>query len=450
MMQEKIWSIEAEQSVIGAVLASAKDGAGWDAVSDVLEPDDFYSGKHRAIFRVMAAMARAGKPIDVITLSDALETQNLPDFDNPLPYLATLAKHTPTPMLASTYAGMVRGFSIRRQLAAAGSEIGELARETSEPMDALEQAERLILGIADRSANQGGGWQSYRHVLSGAVDQIDAAFARDGGLAGLSTGFPALDAATTGLQPGDLVIIAGRPGMGKTTFAMSLAETASLAGAGPVAVFSLEMPAEQLGKRSISGRGGIELQRLRTGRLEDEDWPRLTMAVNLLAEANLHIDDTPGLRVSDLRARLRRLVREKGQLAMVMVDYLQLLSCPEYQGNRVQQVTEISKGLKALAREFKAPVLALSQLSRAVENRADRRPVMSDLRESGGLEQDADLILFVYRDEVYNAESADKGTAEIIIGKQRNGPLGTVKLQFEGRFTRFENPQFGGGYDSEY
>jgi replicative DNA helicase len=282
------------------------------------------------------------------------------------------------------------------------------------------------------------------------VDRIEDAFHRDGHITGRATGFLDLDNATSGLQPSDLVIVAGRPSMGKSTLAMQMAEHVAIYDKLPVAVFSMEMPDSQLGMRSLASTGRIDLRTIRTGKLDDQAWPRLTSAINILAEAKVFIDDSPALTPMDVRSRVRRLAKEQGQLGLVVVDYLQLMRVPGLEKNRVQEVSEISRSLKALAKEFNVPVIALSQLNRGLEQRPNKRPVMADLRDSGGIEQDADLILFIYRDEVYNKESQDKGTAEIIIGKQRNGPLSTVRLVFQGEYTRFENFAYSNGDGAEY
>jgi replicative DNA helicase len=322
-----------------------------------------------------------------------------------------------------------------------GTEISNSAfhpegRETSE---LLENAEQQVFKIAEQRQKNQNGFVSIKPLLAKTVAKIERLFGQEGGITGASTGFTDFDQLTSGLQPSDLVIVAGRPSMGKTTIAMNMAENVALNSQQPVLVFSMEMPGDALAMRMMSSLGRIDQHKVRTGKLDDDDWPRLTSAISLLANTKLFIDDTPALSTTELRARSRRLAREHGQIGLIVVDYLQLMQSPSSGDNRVQQISDISRGLKALAKELNTPVIALSQLNRNLEQRPNKRPLMSDLRDSGAIEQDADLIVFVYRDEVYNPESTDKGSAEMIIGKQRNGPLGTVKLTFLGQFTRFEN-----------
>jgi replicative DNA helicase len=309
-------------------------------------------------------------------------------------------------------------------------------RETTE---LLERAEQEVFKIAEQGQRGQNGFISIKSLLAKAIDKIELLYEQEGSITGAATGFTDFDALTSGLQPADLIIIAGRPSMGKTTIAMNIAENIAINGGKPVAVFSMEMPGDALAMRMMSSLGRIDQSKVRTGKLEDDEWPRLTSAMNLLAETKLFIDDTPALSPSEVRARARRLVREQGPLGLVVLDYLQLMQSPSSGDNRVNQISDISRSLKALAKELEVPVIALSQLNRNLESRPNKRPIMSDLRESGAIEQDADLIVFVYRDEVYNEDSPDKGTAEVIIGKQRNGPLGTVRLTFLGQYTRFEN-----------
>jgi replicative DNA helicase len=333
-----------------------------------------------------------------------------------------------------------------RQLIHVGTEISDSAFNTEgrETADLLENAERQVFKIAEQRQRGQGGFTSIKSLLARAVDKIETLFEQEGSITGAATGFTDFDELTSGLQPADLIIVAGRPSMGKTTIAMNMAENIAIKGDKPVAVFSMEMPGDALAMRMMSSLGRIDQHRVRTGKLEDDEWPRLTSAINLLAETKLFIDDTPALTPTEVRSRARRLVREHGPLGLIVLDYLQLMQSPSSGDNRVQQISDISRGLKALAKELNVPVVALSQLNRNLEQRPNKRPMMSDLRESGAIEQDADLIVFVYRDEVYNEDSPDKGIAEVIIGKQRNGPLGTVRLTFLGQYTRFEN--FAGTY----
>ncbi|OQX48005.1 MAG: replicative DNA helicase, partial [Candidatus Sedimenticola endophacoides] len=338
-------------------------------------------------------------------------------------------------------ADIVREHSVLRQLISVGTEIADsgFQPEGQDSVALLDSAERKVFEIAEQGARGRGGFQPIRTLLTRAVDKIETLFELDEPITGLSTGFADLDNMTSGLQNSDLVIVAGRPSMGKTTFAMNIAESVAINSELPVAVFSMEMPGEQLSMRMMSSLGRIDQHRVRTGKLEEDEWPRLTSAVSILADAKMFIDDTPALSPTEVRARCRRLMREHGKLGLVMIDYLQLMQVPGMSENRTNEISMISRSLKALAKELDVPVMALSQLNRSLEQRTNKRPIMSDLRESGAIEQDADIVIFIYRDEVYNEESPDKGTAEIIIGKQRNGPIGTCRLTFLGKYTKFED-----------
>ncbi|WP_349431586.1 replicative DNA helicase [Methylomarinum sp. Ch1-1] len=431
-------SIQAEQSVLGGLML---DNQTWDNVSDKVSEVDFYRKDHQLIFKAIAKLADKQEPFDVITLSEALQaTGELKDIGG-LAYLGTLAKDTPSAANIGAYANIVRDKSVLRQLIHVGTEIADSAfnPEGQETAELLENAERHVFKIAEQRQRGQGGFNSIKSLLADAVDKIETLFEMEGDITGASTGFNDLDDMTSGLQPADLIIVAGRPSMGKTTIAMNMAENIAIQGDKPVAVFSMEMPGEALAMRMMSSLGRIDQHKVRTGKLDDDEWPRLTSAINMLAETKLFIDDTPALTPTEVRSRARRLAREHGQLGLIVIDYLQLMQSPSSGDNRVQQISDISRGLKALAKELNVPVIALSQLNRNLEQRPNKRPVMSDLRESGAIEQDADLIVFVYRDEVYNEDSPDKGIAEVIIGKQRNGPLGTVRLTFLGQYTRFEN-----------
>jgi len=430
-------SIEAEQSVLGGLLI---DNATWDQVADLVTAEDFYRRDHRLVFEAVAHLAEQATPFDVVTLSEWLGGRGELDAAGGIAYLGTLAKNTPSAANIRAYAEIVRERSVMRQLIRVGTDIANSAynREGRNSEDLLDAAERLVFEIAEQGAHAGRGFVGIKDLLVKAVDRIDSLFQQDQPFTGIPTGFDDFDEKTSGLQSADLVIVAGRPSMGKTTFAMNIAENAAIKHKVPVAVFSMEMPGDQLAMRMMSSLGRIDQHRVRTGKLEDDDWPRLTSAVGILAEAPLFIDDTPGLSPTELQARARRLKREHG-LGMVVIDYLQLMQVPGHKENRATEISEISRGLKNLAKELDVPVIALSQLNRSLEQRPNKRPVMSDLRESGAIEQDADVIVFIYRDEVYNEDSADKGTAEIIIGKQRNGPIGTTRLTFLGQYTRFEN-----------
>lgn len=436
-------SIQAEQSVLGGLML---DNQTWDSVADKVIETDFYRRDHQLIFRAIAQLADKQDPFDVVTLSEVLEATGELQGVGGLAYLGMLAKDTPSAANIVAYANIVRDRSVLRQLIHIGTEISDSAFSTEgrETAELLENAERKVFEIAEQRQRGQGGFSSIKSLLAKAVDKIETLYELDGDITGASTGFTDLDEKTSGLQPADLIIVAGRPSMGKTTIAMNMAENVALKSGMPVAVFSMEMPGEALAMRMMSSLGRIDQHKVRTGKLDDDDWPRLTSAINLLAETKLFIDDTPALTPTEVRSRARRLTREHGQLGLIVLDYLQLMQSPSSGENRVQQISDISRGLKALAKEMNVPVIALSQLNRNLEQRPNKRPVMSDLRESGAIEQDADLIIFVYRDEVYNEDSPDKGIAEVIIGKQRNGPLGTVRLTFLGQYTRFEN--FAGVY----
>jgi replicative DNA helicase len=430
-------SIQAEQSLLGGLLL---DNRAWDQIADLVTESDFYRRDHRSIFSAIEKLIERGDPCDVITLSECLDGLGQLDEVGGLAYIGTLAKDTPSAANARAYASIVRDNSVLRQLAEVGTEIANSAyfSEGRDTPTLLDNAEQLVFRIADRGKSESSGYSSIKDLLAKAVDRIDTLFHQDNPLTGVASGFTDIDEMTAGLQASDLIIIAGRPSMGKTTFAMNIAEHAAIKDELPVAVFSMEMPGEQLAMRLMSSLGRIDQTKVRTGKLSDDDWPRLTSAVSILSKAPLFIDDTPALSPTELRARARRLKREH-DIGLIVIDYLQLMQVPGHKENRTGEISEISRSLKALAKELNVPVIALSQLNRSLEQRPNKRPVMSDLRESGAIEQDADVIMFIYRDEVYNEDSPDKGTAEIIIGKQRNGPIGARRLTFLGQHTRFEN-----------
>jgi len=431
-------SIEAEQSILGGLML---DNGTWDQVSETVNEEDFYRKDHRLIFRSISNLSEQSIPFDVVTLSEWLEKHGELENAGGLSYLGMLANNTPSAANIKAYANIVRERSVLRQLISIGTKISDSAFNTEgrDSNELLDHAERLVFEIAEKGAKGQGGFESIKDVMVTVVDRIDELFNQDGALTGLATGFSDFDEMTSGLQPGDLVIVAGRPSMGKTTFSMNIAEHAAMTNEKPVAVFSMEMPADSLAMRMLSSLGRINQTKVRSGKLDDDDWPRLTSAMGLLQERPLFIDDTGGLSPNEVRTRCRRLVREHGELGLVVLDYLQLMQVPGMSDNRTAEISEISRSLKGLAKEMNCPVIALSQLNRSLEQRPNKRPVMSDLRESGAIEQDADVIVFIYRDEVYNPESPDKGTAEIIIGKQRNGPIGTCRVTFLGQYTRFEN-----------
>lgn len=432
------YSITAEQAVIGALML---DKQAWDKVADFLIEDDFYRRDHQLIYRAIRMLAEKQSPLDVITLSETLEQLGWLEECGGLAYLATLAKETPSAANIVAYAEIVREKSVLRKLISSGSEIADLAfyPQGRQTIELIETAEQKVFHIADQYRRKGTGFSPIKPLLAKAIDRIELLFQKEGHITGASTGFTDFDDMTSGMQPSDLVIVAGRPSMGKTSFAMNIAEHVAIKEQLPVAVFSMEMPGEQLAMRMISSLGRIDQHRVRTGKLEDDEWPRMTSAINILAETRLFIDDTPAMTPTEVRARCRRLAREHdGKLGLVVLDYLQLMQSPGAE-SRVNEISDISRSLKALAKELNVPVIALSQLNRSLEQRPNKRPVMSDLRESGAIEQDADVIVFIYRDEVYNKETTDKGSAEIIIAKQRNGPIGTTRLTFLGQYTRFEN-----------
>ena len=431
-------SIEAEQAVLGGLML---ENRAWDEVADRVSEQDFYRRDHRLIFRAIADLAERGDPCDVVTLSGWLEHRELLESAGGLAYLGSLAKETPSAANIRAYAEIVRDRAVLRALSGVGTEIADSAYNTQgrDTKELLDEAEKRVFEIAERGAAGRQGFRSIKALLKSTVEHIDRLFEQESPITGVPTGYTEFDELTSGLQPGDLVIVAGRPSMGKTSFAMNIAEYAAVKQKSPVAMFSMEMPGEQIAMRLLSSMGRIDQHRLRTGKLEEDDWPRLSMAVSMLTEVPLYIDDTPALTPTDLRARARRIAREAGGLGMIVVDYLQLMQIRDMAENRATEISSISRALKSLAKELSVPLIALSQLNRSLEQRPNKRPVMSDLRESGAIEQDADVITFIYRDEVYHEDSQDKGTAEVIIAKQRNGPIGTTRLTFLGQYTRFEN-----------
>lgn len=421
-------SIEAEQAVLGSLLIS---GDAWDEVSGVVGEADFFTQDHRTIYRAIAHQAARGEPCDAITVGDILG-----DDAGGLAYLGRLAM-VPTTANVMAYARMVREYAIRRRGIAEATAIADAMFDQLVPLDqALDQAQARVMTLTETGSRNGP--EPIGAGLKDFIEDLERRFESDA-ICGLTTGYVEFDELTQGLQAGDLVVLAGRPSMGKTTLGMNIAEHVALNGDGQVLVFSLEMPRAQLIQRFVASRGRVSMTKLRSGKLEDQDWPRATQVVSLLREARIMVDDTAGLSITELRSRARKAARRMGGVSLLIVDYLQLLRGDGRPENRTQEVSEISRGLKALAKELDCPVIAISQLSRDVERRGNKRPVMSDLRESGAIEQDADLICFVYRDEVYDQHSPDKGTAEINIAKQRNGPIGTIRLAFLGEYNRFEN-----------
>ena len=430
-------SIEAEQALLGGLMLNAE---AWDKIADVVVGEDFYRKDHRLIFKAIGNLIEDGSPCDVVTVSEHLDNRGELEQAGGLEYLATLANETAGAANARAYAKILRERSTLRALINAGNEISGSAFATDgrTASQVLDDAERLVFEIAEKGSRGRKGFQSLKQILPDAVDRIDLLHQSDGSITGISTGYTEFDKMTAGLQAGDLVIVAGRPSMGKTTLAINIAENAAIGSKVPTAIFSMEMPSQQLAFRMISSLGRVDQTHLRTGNFPDEDWSRINTAVQLMSEAPIFIDDTPGLSPTEIRARARRLQREHG-LGLIVVDYLQLMQVEGTKENRATEISEISRGLNALAKERARPVGALAQLNRSVEQRTDKRPVMSDLRESGAIEQDADLIIFIYREEVYNQDTPRKGIADISIAKQRNGPIGDFPLTFVGRYTKFEN-----------
>ncbi|MFP5304822.1 MAG: replicative DNA helicase [Gammaproteobacteria bacterium] len=440
------YSIEAEQSVLGGLML---DNRAWHELADRLSPEDFYREDHQLIYRAICELVGTNRPCDFVTLSEHLKAHGQLDAAGGLAYLGSLANDTPSAANVLAYAEIVRERAVLRGLIAAGGDIAELGfRSEGRPhAELLDLAEQKVFALRSRAEHARSTYFAMPELMESLERKIDFLRQNPAGLAGLATGFTDFDAKTTGLHPGDLVILAGRPSMGKTSFALNVAEHVALYEKQPAAVFSMEMPAEQLALRMVSSFARIPMGKLRSGDLEDRDWDRLVSQGGLIREAPLYIDETGALSPLELRARARRIKARHG-LGLIVVDYIQLMQVPGSKDNRTNEISEISRSLKALAKELAVPVIALSQLNRGVEQRDNKRPRMADLRESGGIEQDADLVVFIYRDEVYNRDSPDKGTAEIIIAKQRNGPLGVVKTAFLGEYTRFEN--LAQGYTDDF
>jgi replicative DNA helicase len=429
-------SVEAEQAVLGGLML---DNRAWDTIADRLSAEDFYRRDHQLLFEAIADLAGRGEPFDAVTLSERLERKGLADQTGGLVYLAGLVRDTPSAANIRAYADAVRERSTLRRLIQVGGEIAASAYEPAgrEAGEILDEAERRVFEIAESRNKTGSGFVALKEEVGRVIDHIDMLAQNPGALTGVSTGFKKLDEMTAGLQKGDLIIVAGRPSMGKTTFCLNIAENAAF---GPkqakVGVFSMEMSREQLAFRMVSSLGMVDQSRLRTGQLGDEDWSRINTAISMMKSSSIYIDDTPALTPTEVRARARRLKREHG-LDLIVLDYLQLMQVAGTKENRATEISEISRSLKALAKELSVPVIALSQLNRSVEQRTDKKPVMSDLRESGAIEQDADVIMMIYREEVYDQNTPRKGIADIIITKQRNGPVGEVQLTFLGKYTKF-------------
>ena len=437
-------SIEAEQSVLGGLLL---DNQAFDRVADLISADDFYRDDHRRIWRHIAKLAEAGKPADVVTVSESIEASEDKDKTGGPAYLGALAQNTPSALHIRRYAELVRERAVQRRLAQVATEIAESALSGSgkDSGQLLDEAESKIFQIAESGARRDQGLLEIKPVLARVFERIDHLYHRDNpsDVTGVPTGFTDLDKMTAGMQPGDLLVIAGRPSMGKTALALNIAEHVAVDNGLPVALFSMEMSGTQLAMRLLGSISKVDQHKMRTGRLNDEEWAKLSEAIGKLHDTPIYIDEAGALSALEVRARARRLKRQFSKLGLIVIDYLQLMSSsnPKANENRATEISEISRSLKAMAKELDVPVIALSQLNRAVDQRPDRRPVMSDLRESGAIEQDADVILFIYREVVYKPDLPEeqRGVAEVIIGKQRNGPIGTVRLTFRGQHTRFEN-----------
>jgi len=442
-------SIEAEQSILGGLLI---DNKAIDRIAGQISASDFYRNDHRIIFTHISKLIDNNDPADIVTVAESLEQNAELTKVGGVAYLGLVAENTPTSSNILGYAKIVRERSIMRNLVEVGSDIVESAfsPQGKDAQQLLDESESKIFQIADAGTSEKLGFIDIKELLPKAAQRIDDLYQLDdpNGVTGVPSGYSDLDQKTAGLQPGDLIIIAGRPSMGKTSLALNIAEHVGMEAGLPVAIFSMEMGAAQLTMRLLGSVGKLDQHKMRIGQLEDEDWPKLTNALGVLNEAPIFIDEGSALNSYEVRARARRLHRQQGKLGLIVIDYIQLMSSANEQSNenRATEVSEISRSLKALAKELNVPVVALSQLNRSVESRPDKRPMMSDLRESGAIEQDADVIMFIYRDEVYNPETAEKGVAEIILSKQRNGPTGTVKLTFLGQYTRFEN-YANPGYD---
>jgi len=430
-------SIEAEQSLLGGLML---DNSAWDKVADLVIASDFYRKDHQLIFAGIAQLAETSNPCDVVTVSEFLDNRDELETAGGLEYLALLSNETPGAANVRAYAKILRERSSLRSLISAGNQISGNAYATDgrTASDLVDEAERLVFEIAEKGSRGRVGFRPLKNILPDAVDRIDLLHQSGGDITGIPTGYNEFDKLTAGLQAGELIVVAGRPSMGKTTLAINIAENAAIGARVPTAIFSMEMPSQQLAFRMISSLGRVDQTHLRTGKFPDEDWSRINTAVQLMSDAPIFIDDSASLSPTEIRARARRLKREHG-LGLIVVDYLQLMQVHGSTENRATEISEISRSLKALAKELELPIIALSQLNRSVEQRTDKRPVMSDLRESGAIEQDADLIVFIYREEVYNQETPRKGVADISIAKQRNGPIGDFPLTFVGRFTKFEN-----------
>ncbi|MDD5248411.1 MAG: replicative DNA helicase [Rhodocyclaceae bacterium] len=433
-------SIEAEQSLIGGLLL---DNTAWDRIADMVVEGDFYRDDHRRIFAHIRKLVETGRPADVVTIYESIEKSNEVDQTGGLAYLGEIANATPSAANIRRYAEIVHERAVLRRLVTVGDEIAASALNPAgrDVKVLLDQAEQKVFEIAESGAKSSQGFEAVPDLLGRVVERIEVLYNRDNpsDITGVPTGFHDLDKMTSGLQPGDMIVVAGRPSMGKTAFALNIAEHVGVDVGLPVAIFSLEMSGPQLATRFLSSVGRLNQNTIRTGRLTDDDWDKMTNALGKLHEAPIHVDETGAINATDLRARARRLHRKCGKLGLIVIDYIQLMTSSRDNENRATEISEISRSIKALAKELEVPIIALSQLSRKVEERNDKRPQMSDLRESGAIEQDADIIMMMYRDEYYNKDTKDPGVAEVIICKHRNGPTGSVRLTFLGEYTKFEN-----------
>ena len=441
-------SIEAEQSLIGGLLL---DNAAWDRIADIVAEGDFYRDDHRRIFSHIRKLVESGRPADVVTVYESIEKSNQVDQTGGMAYLGEIANATPSAANIRRYAEIVRERAVLRKLVTVGDDIAASALNPAgrDAKQLLDEAEQKVFEIAEAGAKSVQGFAAITPLLGQVVDRIQELYDKENpsDITGVPSGFTDLDRMTSGLQPGDMIVVAGRPSMGKTAFALNIAEYVGVEMRLPVAIFSLEMSGPQIATRLLSSVGRLDQTRTRNGRLTDEDWDKMTVALGKLHDAPIHIDETGALNATDLRARARRLHRQCGKLGLIVIDYIQLMTGrASASENRATEISEISRSIKALAKELECPVIALSQLSRKVEERNDKRPLMSDLRESGAIEQDADIIIMMYREEYYKPDTPDKGVAEAIIGKHRNGPVGTVKLTFLGEYTKFQNFAAPGSY----
>lgn len=438
-------NIEAERALLGGLMLTTR---AWDTISGRVSAGDFYRPDHRLIFEALSVLAERNQPLDAVTVDDYLSSIGKSADAGGLSYISGLVSGTPSAANITTYADIVRERSLMRSLKEVGDDIvrSVFNPEGRSGQELVGEAEQRVFDIAEKGVRGRRDFVPLHDVCNDMVDKLDSLHRAGADITGLSTGYTKFDDLTQGLQKGDLIILAGRPSMGKTTLALNIAEYAAFKGDNPkgVAIFSMEMSTEQLALRFVSSLGGVAQGHLRNGKFSDGDWPKITSALEMMSQAPVYIDDTPALSPGDLRSRARRLQRQYGNIGLIVIDYMQLMQVPGTSENRTTEMSEISRGLKALARELEVPVIALSQLNRSVEQRTEKIPVMSDLRESGAIEQDADLIIFIYREEVYKKETAKKGQADIIIAKHRNGEIGDFALTFRGQFSRFENfvPEF--------